>query len=188
LGFRHQAAGTIRRDAHRRFAGQRFGLFGVDEVGQSARQEIHDAGDGPVRGGYVRPAVPIEDLPPVRQSLNPELRDAAIPDFPFRVVGMLREDQRLEAVPVQRSANPSSRAGGAPRGLCDLQVETQVEVLGVRRFHCSFSEVGRGRWPMWLSPRGVTQLPCLSPGIQRLTREFLKESAAASAAHHWCFS
>ena len=108
-----------------------------------------------------RPAVPIEDLPLVGQPLNPELRDAAVADFPFGVVGVLREDQGVEAVPAERSADPGAAAGGPPRGLRDLQVEAYVEVV-VRCVHRSVLSVGFLRSAV---ASRVTQLPRVSPGI-----------------------
>ena len=95
-----------------------------------------------VGGRYVGPAIPIEDLLLVRHPLNPELRDAAVADFPIGVVGVLREDQGVEAVPAERSADPGAAAGSPPRGLRDLQVVAYVEVVVVRCVHRSFLCVG----------------------------------------------
>ena len=46
------------------------------------------------------------------QALDPQLRDAAIADFPFGVVGVLGEDQSVEAVPSDRPADPLAGARG----------------------------------------------------------------------------
>jgi len=101
-----------------------------------------------------------------RQPPNEELRDAAIPDLPIGIVGVLREDQGLEPVPARRPADPGARAGGLPRLVRDFQVEAYVEVVG---HHLSSLE------KEFLHPaviRGATQLPRVSRDIQRLSAEF----------------
>jgi len=70
-----------------------------DDIPEPPDEAITKPGDLIILGSQpVRAAVPVEDLALIGQSLNPELRDAAIADFPFRVVGVFGKDQGFEAV------------------------------------------------------------------------------------------
>src|SRR4051794_39196519 len=97
-------------------------------VDEPAGQEINDAGDDLVYGRIVGPAVAIENGLFVGKSLNEQIRDAAITDFPVRVVGLFGKDRGVESMSAHRSANPSSAARGSSGPLRDLQVVAYVQV------------------------------------------------------------
>jgi hypothetical protein len=79
--------------------------FGVNVFGQARTKEIDNRPRNRVGCSHVGATVPIEDLPAVGQPLDPKLRDAAVADFPFRVVDVLGEDQGVEAVARNRPAD-----------------------------------------------------------------------------------
>lgn len=118
----------------RRYAGQRFGLGGENEIREAFRQEVHHRLGLLAGGGAVHPAIPIEDLLFVLDPGDPKLRDAAGSEFPFRVLGVFGEDQGLEAVfPVERPRNPGpAPARRLAADLFDFEVVSQFAVFFVR--------------------------------------------------------
>ena len=97
--------------------------------GQSAAEEVDDRGHSRVGGRYFGAAVPIENRLAVGQTLKPELRDAALIQFPFGVLGGLGEDQGVEAVPGDRPADSSPGAARLAGLLRDVEVVAQIEVV-----------------------------------------------------------
>jgi hypothetical protein len=75
-------------------------------------------------------AVPVVDGALVDQALDPELRDATIADFPLGVLGVIGEHEGVEAVSGDHPANPSAAVRGPSRGLRDVEVVAQFEVVG----------------------------------------------------------
>src|SRR5207248_2030096 len=67
-------------------------------------------------------------------------------DFPIGVVGMVGEEERVEAMAGERAADPSAGASEASRRLRNLQVEAYVQVV-VRIGHRLASRVRRASPP-----------------------------------------
>ena len=101
------------------------------QVGEAGGEEIHNRAGQIGLCIEVESAIPVEDHLLVFESLQPEFRDSALCQFVLFAFGVFGEDQGVEAVPGNRSANPGSATRGASGGLGDLQVVAQVKLEGL---------------------------------------------------------
>ena len=107
-----------------------FWLVGVGQVGEAGGEEIHNRAGQIGLCVEVESAIPIEDHLLDFESLQPEFRNLALAQFVLFAFGVFGEDQGVEAVPGNRSANPGSATRGTSCGLGDLQVVAQVKFEG----------------------------------------------------------
>ena len=107
----------------------------VDVIREAAAQEVDDRLRELVLGANVRAAIPVVDLALVRQSLNPKLRDAAVADFPLRIVGVLGFPPFDEVRDVTtdlnllriRAISIESGSAGVPRNDVKTAIPSQIQ-------------------------------------------------------------
>ena len=81
---------------------------GVGVSRQAGGQELDHRGDRVIRGRYIQAPVEVVHRRPVRQALNPKLRDLAFTQLVLGEFGVFRKDQSLKGVSVELAPYPAS--------------------------------------------------------------------------------
>ncbi len=142
----------------------RFGLLTKDQVRQSFAKKVDHHLDFRVDRRHIQTAVEVEHYFPVGKSLNPKLRNFALIQFEGFLVGVVGEDQGVEAVfIVDLALYPRSASGAvavADLGDCEVEVVFGhfVSVVGlVNRFRVNTHE-----------PCGSNRIKAVSEGFRNL--------------------